>query len=204
MAIIWVSFIDSWCEDLEACCSLRGSVESFQERLTFLGQLWNLLSIATQVSLPLGLDLVPTKYQLSKAGSPGGSNGSCTGDWVGTLALSASQDAGRQFPRLTFPMFKALRAPESRVWSPEVPTGKMKSHPRSGFCRAETWGGGGGKLLTSSSQGSQIPKKHNCQSPNEKENLPREFKKVQNKNDPNSLKSRGMFQNSSQSLAYLF
>lgn len=100
-------------------------------------------------------------------------------------------------PRLTFPTSKAVRAPESRVRSPEVPTGKMKSHPRSGFYRAETWGGEGGKLLTSSSQGSQIPKK---QSPDEKENLPWEFKKVQNENNPNSLESRGMFQ----SLAYLF
>jgi hypothetical protein len=74
MVIIWVSLIDSWCEDVDACCSLRGSVESFQEKFTFQGQLWNLLSIATQVSLPLGLDFVPTKCQPSKAGSPGGSD----------------------------------------------------------------------------------------------------------------------------------
>lgn len=49
MAIIWVSLIDSWCEYVDACCSLRGSMESFQEKFTFQGQLWNLLSIATQV-----------------------------------------------------------------------------------------------------------------------------------------------------------
>lgn len=49
MAIIWVSLIDSWCEYVDACCSLRGNMESFQEKFTFQGQLWNLLSIATQV-----------------------------------------------------------------------------------------------------------------------------------------------------------
>lgn len=49
MAIIWVSLIDSWCEYVDACCSLRGSMESFQEKFTFQGRLWNLLSTATQV-----------------------------------------------------------------------------------------------------------------------------------------------------------
>lgn len=112
MAIIWVSLIDSWCEDVDACCSLSGNVESFQEKFTFQGQLWNLLSIAAQVSLPLGLDFVPTKYQPSKAGSPGGSDRSCSRDWVGSMALS-SQDAGRHFPSLSFPGSKVLRAPEA-------------------------------------------------------------------------------------------
>lgn len=49
MAIMWVSLIDSWCEHVDACCSLRGRLESFQEKFTFQGQCWNLLSIATQV-----------------------------------------------------------------------------------------------------------------------------------------------------------
>lgn len=49
IAIIWVSLIDSWCEYVDACCSLRGSMESVQEKFTVQGQLWNLFSIATQV-----------------------------------------------------------------------------------------------------------------------------------------------------------
>lgn len=87
MAIIWVSLIDSWCEYVDACCSLRGSMESFQEKFTFQGRLWNLLSIATQVC-HWGLNLSQQNTNFQRQSHQAAIIIAVPGDWIRSPVLS--------------------------------------------------------------------------------------------------------------------
>ena len=142
-------------------------MESFQEKFTFQGQLWNPLSIATQVC-HWGLS--------SSQGNIGFQRQSHQ------VAVTAA-----------FPVSKARRAPEAvtlgansehletalTIWHWVSPEGLQWS--------------GGGECKIFLLPGLSNAQKQCCQVPAKNEYIPEEFNKVQNKTNPYLLESRGTF-----------